>query len=168
MRRVLGFFLLASAVVAAAGASADEVTFPNRHAGLWEQSLASGDNVRMTRICIDAASDHKLLEYGFARMRQMGGRVNVTGSGSHFHVETVLTVSGHTVTTNLELQYKGDKLIESAGQSRIDPPLEGTPSVVDIKEESRWTGACPKDMQPGDVEVDGQRHNVLKETAGGK
>jgi hypothetical protein len=162
------WLVLTLLVVLPAEARADEVTFPDRHPGLWEQSLASGASVRVTRLCVDKASDHKLIEYGFARMRQMGGKVNVTGSGQRFHVETILDLSGHTVTTEIDLQYKGDKLIESTGQSRIEPPMEGRTPISDIHEESRWTGPCPPDMAPGDVEIDGRKRNVLKEPPPGQ
>lgn len=167
MKRVLGL-VLSFWVVLPAASRADEVAFPDRHPGLWEQSLASGASVRVTRLCIDKASDHKLIDYGFAKMRQMGGKVNVTGSGSRFHVETIVTLSGHTVTTNIDLHYKGDTHIESTGQSRVDPPIEGAPPVSDLREESRWTGPCPADMEPGDVLMDGRKLNVLKDPPTGK
>lgn len=167
MRRALGMVLLLWIVVPTVVA-ADEVVFPDRHPGLWEQSLASGASIRVTRLCVDKASDHKLIQYGFAKMRQMGGKVNVTGSGTRFHVETIVTISGHTVTTDIDLQYKGDKLIESTGQSRIEPPMDGVPPMSDIREESRWTGPCPPDMEPGDVVMDGRKQNVLKEPPPGQ
>jgi hypothetical protein len=149
-------------------AQADDVTFPKRHPGLWEQSLLSGDARRVSTICVDAASDRKLLDYGFAQMRRMGGKVDITGSGNHFHIRAVTDVSGHTVTTNMDLDFKGDKLIQSNGNAHIDPPIDGVPVDTEIKQESRWTGPCPADMAPGDFVSDGRKRNVLKESTDGK
>lgn len=139
---------------------------PARKAGLWQQSLIrDGQPGRLggLKICVDAATDHKLSVFG-RRFNQSNCRRSVTRDpGGVYHFSSTCTLEtgataeamgtasgdfGSSYTVHTEVNVSG-------------APIEAMNGMHEIKIQARYLGPCPTDMRPGDVYLgSGMKVNV--------
>ncbi|MEI9984333.1 MAG: DUF3617 family protein [Aliidongia sp.] len=145
-------------------ASAEDVQYPPRRAGLWEGSTKLGETTIQSKMCVDPASDHKLMEVGLDSVKQMGGTMSVTVDGPVVHFKTSATISGHTISSEEIMTMAGDTALSGTGHTTVDPPFpefeKAFPGTTQM--EAHWVGPCPPDMKPGDVSSNGRKFNALK------
>jgi hypothetical protein len=145
-------------------AQADDVHFPPRRPGLWENTMKSGMGTMVSKSCTSRETDRAIMEHGIDAMRKKGGKAVVTGGGGKFHVTTVMNMAGHVMTTNEDLVFTGDTAMHVQGAMHIDPPFAQQPGMRngDIMEnDGKWVGPCPADMKPGDMIIGDRKVNIL-------
>jgi hypothetical protein len=154
-------------------ALADDIQFPSRRPGLWEQSVSTGDVTKNTsKSCVSHESDHAMMQYGFQKLKEMGGTMTVTGGPKVFHIETSNTVNGRKVASATTLTFVDDTTVQSRGHMHMDAAADpkspmGAAMDMDMTNDSVWKGPCPADMQPGDMIMNGRKMNVLKDMQSG-
>jgi hypothetical protein len=150
-------------------ATADDIQFPSRRPGLWEQSISTGNATRNTsKSCVSRESDHAMMQWGFDKLKAMGGTMSITGGPTVFHIETSNTMNGRKMTSTTTLTFVDDATIQSRGHMHMDAGADpkgpmGGGMDMDMTNDSAWRGPCPADMQPGDVMINGRKINVLKD-----
>lgn len=164
MRRLLPILVAFTLAVPAwpSLARADDINLPPRRPGLWAHTMITGPNTTESQSCIDAATDHAMLQHGIDIMRRDGGTVTVTSSGSQLHVASSADLSGHAMTFVEDFTLLNDTTMQGRGHMRIDPPYEPGQEENDIRQDSHWIGPCPSDMRPGDVVANGRMINLLE------
>ena len=133
------------------GARADNP--PKRKPGLWEVTLhmASGTMApQVMKLCIDEATDAALFKYGMNAVQGVCSRNDLRGSGSVFTMDTECKMGDMKLTSHAVMTFTGDTAYRTDVQSHFDPPMMGR-SDSSMTQEAKWIGACPADMQPGDM-----------------
>ena len=154
--------LIALALLLPATAWAQDMQLPTRRAGLWEGTTKMGQNTVQSRSCVDPATDHKMMEFGAEKLKQMGGQMTVKIDGNIIHMTTVAVIANHTMTMQETLTKVSDTEYTGVGHMSVDPPFPqmATAFPGDSTSEQHWVGPCPADMKPGDMETNGHRHNI--------
>ena len=156
MRRPQSVLIFTLICVMAHSALAE--TLPHRKDGLWETSMsvaqraASGIKAQQ---CIDGKTDeamqHRAME-GDPSLKCERATVKKTSGG--FDTSSVCKTSRGKLTSQMHITGDMQSAYRMEISSHRDPPqgtLTDTKTVVDAK----WLGACPADMKPGDMRVNG-------------
>lgn len=133
--------------------TASAVDLPKRKPGLWEVTLQMvGGKIppRTVKFCTDAATDESLFQLGASTADQMCSRKDINRSGDVVTIDTECKMGESKMTSHAVMTFSGDTSYKTAIQTHIDPPMMGR-SESSMTQEARWTGACPADMQPGDM-----------------
>lgn len=141
---------LAAVGVAGAVLAADA---PHRKPGLWEMTSHSTTSKRgdiSRRICLDRASEQLLNEQAAMTGEAACSKVETHMSGNQFVARAVCNLGGMKMTSEAITTFTGDTASITKVHTVFDPPLAGK-SQSDSEEEAKWLGACPADMQPGDM-----------------
>jgi hypothetical protein len=158
---------LAGALPAAAQTSAD---FPSRRAGHWEIRVVTekpnGAPALDTQVCIDAATDRELMEFGLRFSKDACSRFDIKRAGQTTVIDSQCTFG--PVSSKLRTVMSGD--FQTTFTVRIEGttdgmPLQGGgkgPQETLIVQTGRWTAAaCPDGMKPGDFTLPGgMRFNI--------
>lgn len=151
----------ATASSTAAGASpAAPAAPPSRKAGLWEQKISTGKMSQTMKMCLDAAADEKMKWWGSQAPGGKSGceQQSVTprlGGGWDFHAVCAMGESGTitsdgTATGDFSSHYKVEVTSVTAGS-----PIAQANGPHKTSIEATWTGPCPADMKPGDMQLPG-------------
>ena len=150
-------------------ALADDAHFPPRRPGLWEISMNAGANVIKTQQCVDHATDQAMMMRGFEVVKKHGGTISITGSGNRFRVTTVIAMGGHTMNTTEDVVFVGDTAIQGRGHIKVTPPYPGGAMPdTDTTNDSKWVGACPAGLKPGQAMINGHTVDLMTHTEVGK
>lgn len=147
---------------------------PTRKAGLWTQTIATGQMTQTIKMCLDAAADAKMKWWGSS---QQGKSANCSeeritphlGGGWDFHSvckmgESGTITSDGSATGNFGSSYKVE--VNSVTSGSPMPQANG-PHKITI--EAVWNGPCPADMKGGDMELPGgMRVNVSGALSGAR
>ena len=161
MRRVAILLTVAAAAAAAAvAARAQAIDLPARKPGLWDMKMVTekpagipGFNAQM---CIDAATDRDLFDFGLKMSKDSCRRYEVKRAGSTWIIDADCNIG--PVKSATKTTISGDF------QSTIDVRIEGTteglpgtkgPQPTLITQTARWTSACVNGLRPGDIVVGG-------------
>ncbi|MBS0335112.1 MAG: hypothetical protein JSS35_20280 [Proteobacteria bacterium] len=158
---------------APAAAPAGAAGFPNRKAGLWEQTVSSDQFHQTMKMCLDEATDAKMKVWG-SEMR--AGKTDCSeqkvtprmGGGWEFHAVCNMGESG-TVTSDgqasgdFNSHYTVDVTSTTSGS-----PMAQANGVHKIKMEATWKGPCPADMKGGDMVLPGGMKINMVDAAAGK
>ena len=120
---------------------------------------------RSARYCIDAATESVLNGFAVAMSQKTCSKNDVHAAGPRFVVDSVCTVEKSQVTGRAVITATGDTSFHMEIHTHFDPPLYG-PADVDTTQDSKWLGACPADMRPGDMITETGAKVNLKEVAG--
>lgn len=156
-------FAIAIAVVCMS-ASAQASDFPARRAGLWDVTINMESMkmpARINKMCIDAATDAKLMNLGLASKEAKCTQMNVSGMGSTRTVDSVCHINGGTQKNHVTMTYAGNSAYHMDMRSQFSPPIAGK-SDSHIVQDAKWVGPCPADMKPGDMMVNGMKINMLE------
>jgi hypothetical protein len=133
---------------------------PSRKAGLWTQTIVTGQMNQTMKLCLDASADEKMKWWGSS---QAGKSNNCTeervtphlGGGWDFHSvckmgESGTVTSDGSATGDFNSYYKVE--VNSVTSGSPMPQANG-PHKIAI--DATWNGPCPADMKPGDMEMPG-------------
>jgi len=152
LRNVLILAVTCAACTVAAGAD-----FPVRKPGLWEITMNMGNPKippRTQRVCLDAATNQLLYKMGVGASQKMCSKTDIHNVGGKVVVDSICDfggtkATGHSVTTMM-----GDSAYHTDISTHYDPPMFGK-SDSTMTQDAKWAGACPADMRPGDIVMDG-------------
>ena len=126
---------------------------PKRKPGLWEMTLSTANSKRPPRsakYCIDAATEALMDNVAGGMTRQACSKNDVHAEGATVVVDSVCMIDKSKVTGRSVITANGDTMLHMQIHTHFDPPLYGS-ADVDSMSDSKWLGACPADMQPGDM-----------------
>ena len=160
--------IVAAAVACSMSSWAFGADMPQRKPGLWqieiESSQAKGRTVPPMKQCIDEKTDKQMQEQNLHS--GSGGKadcekqsMNRTASG--WVVDSVCKIQDSTMTTHATMQGDFNASYTIDSQTKFSPPLHDV-SESTAKMKVNWLGACPANMKPGDVDVNGRVFNVLE------
>lgn len=136
---------------------------PMLREGVWTVTTTPGENPAVvTRMCVDRAMQK--------RMSLLGGQLgahctenSVRPQAGGYAMRAVCTapgggqsVSEGRVTGDLNSDYRSEMTVTTTGAPMAQ--MNGTSRIVSTAVHG---GACPADMRPGDMEMNGMRINVL-------
>ncbi|MGH6870141.1 MAG: DUF3617 domain-containing protein [Rhizomicrobium sp.] len=153
----------AVALVALAAAPSSAADFIHRKAGLWTLTMHVDGVSHMpgaTRMCLDAGTDAKLMNHSMAWQPKDCDPPSIQGMGAMRTVDVTCHMDGGMQKTHMVMTFAGDSAYHMDIDTRNTPPRFGRGSMH-MTQDARWTGACPSDFKPGDVEVAGMKVNVL-------
>jgi hypothetical protein len=142
---------------------------PARQPGLWDVKIIMGPDLpaMSMQMCLDEASDRKMMQQGMSMSEGMCSEVNSRREGDGFVVESTCTIDGGTSRTRATIS--GD--FQSSYRMDIVSDREGgnasIPKHTEMTHEGTHMGACGNDMAPGDVIMMGRKMNILKMMGGG-
>ncbi|HSM96543.1 MAG TPA: DUF3617 family protein [Rhizomicrobium sp.] len=157
--------IAATVLFVASAASAQSAEFPARRAGLWDVTVTMESMKippRTNTMCIDAASDAKLMKLGVASREAKCTSMNVSGMGSVRTIDSVCHMNGGEQKNHIVMTYSGDAAYHMDMQSQFSPPVAGH-SQSHIVQDAKWVGPCPAGMKPGDMMINGMKINMLGE-----
>jgi hypothetical protein len=162
-------------VIAFAGAmpllaAAQSINFPPRRAGHWEIRIVTekptGAPTMDTQVCIDAATDRELMEFGLRMSKDVCSRFDMKRAGGNLVIDSECSFGSISSTTRTTMS--GD--FQSTYVIRIEGKTDGLPlpnvpkgpQDMLMVQTARWTGAtCPDGMKPGDFTLPGgMRFNI--------
>jgi len=154
---------------AALGAGLEDL--PKRKPGLWEMSTTSAGNKgapAMSKVCIDAATDRELMNFGLGVANQLCSKRDIKVSGTVATLNMVCTIGNSQSTSRSTIAYTGNSAYRAEVRAHFDPPFLGQ-SDSTTTQQAKWTGPCPSDMKPGDlVTGNGVKINLRDLAAGSK
>jgi hypothetical protein len=148
----------AAAPASATAAAPMLKTPPLRKAGLWTQTVTSSKTTQSIKMCLDEAVQKKMQLWGQSMAKSDCKEQSITphmGGGWDFHSVCNMGESG-TVTSNgsatgdFNNHYTMTLTSTTAGSPM--PQANGEHKTVI---EATWSGPCPSDMKPGDMEMPG-------------
>jgi hypothetical protein len=159
------FVRIASAIaviaVAATPASAGELI--HRKPGLWTTRMmldAVKQPLPETKMCLDAATDSKLMDHAMNLQKNACDKPVMGGVGPVRTVDTVCHINKGTQATHMVVTYSGDAAYHIDVVSHFSPAQMGR-DVMHSTQDAKWQGPCPADMKPGDMMVGPMKINVL-------
>ena len=166
---------LAALIVSAAfgsaialGAGLDDL--PKRKPGLWEMSTASAESKSapaMSKVCIDAATDRELMNFGLGVTNQLCSKREIKVTGGVATINMVCTVGDSQATSHSTITYTGNTAYRAEVRAHFEPPFMGR-SDSTTTQQAKWIGACPPDMRPGDLVTGNGVKINLRDLAAGK
>lgn len=139
---------------------AQDANFPPRRPGLWEVVTVTQKPEKVpkinARMCIDAATDREMMDFGLRMSKDTCARYEMRGKGSNWTVEAECTIG--PVKTASRTRVSGDF------QARVTMQIEGTttgmpgtsgPQPMQMSQDSRWISADCPGMKVGDIMLDG-------------
>lgn len=151
--------LAASCLVLAPAARADE--FPVRKPGLWEITMTLRNAPpRVSRLCIDAATEARMRTLGQTDATGLCSRRNVSRSGDIVTIDSVCRIGSSEVTTHAVTTITGDTAYRTESASHFDPPTHGGMVDSNMTQDAKWLGPCGPDMQPGDMMIGGHKMHM--------
>ena len=142
----------------AAGTCAAADGLPHRRSGVWETTMhrdRQGAAPMKTQQCVDDKTDEamqRMAVEGNAAMHCERTAFNKVAGG--FESNSICKTAQGTITSRMRVVGDMQSTYRVEVSAHRDPPvgdLGDTHSVM----EARWLGACPADMKPGDMRVNG-------------
>ena len=160
-------------LVGSLAADAQSLDFPARKPGLWETRMVTekpeGGPAITTRMCIDAATDREMMEFGLKMSRGSCKRFDTRRAGATWMIDAECAfgpVKSVTKTT-ISGDFQSAVTVRIEGTTEGMPGAGGWPQATLMTQTATWKAAsCGDDMQPGDVSLGkGMKMNIrqLKE-----
>jgi Protein of unknown function (DUF3617) len=164
-----GFALLLGSLAVAA----QTLDLPTRKPGLWETRMVTekpeGGPAITSRMCIDAATDREMMEFGLKMSRGNCKRFDMRRAGATWVIDAECAFGPlKSVTkTTISGDFQSAVNVRIEGTSEGMPGMGGGPQPTLMTQTATWKAAsCGDGMQPGDVSLgNGMKMNVrqLKE-----
>lgn len=154
-------FVVAATLFAAHVGAQD---LPKLKAGLWETTTTSsgpkgshGSSSKHT-MCVDDKAQKDMLAFT-QNMGAQCAKNTVRRDGNKVYGEAEcsmgkMTIKSHSVTT-----MSGDTAYRTEVKSSFTPPMAGMSESATVVE-GRHVGACPANMKPGDINMNGSIMNI--------
>jgi hypothetical protein len=155
---------------AMAGGPAWADDFPARKAGLWQVDMTMpGGQMppQQMKMCIDASTDAEMQKLGATAAQGMCTRSDINRSGNTVTVNSVCKMGPTQATTQAITRFAGDAAYHTDINTKFDPPMAGHAESAMVQD-AKWIGACPADMQPGDLLMGNGTKMNIKQMLGGK
>lgn len=159
MRRLVPV-LATSLLPLALAALADQM--PKRKPGLWQMTVTGMPNMppATSKMCIDAATDAALLDFGAGASKQACSKSEIKSDGKTVTSDAVCNFGQSQMTSHSLTKFTGTTAYHTDIKVHYDPPMMGQ-SEMAMAQDGKWTGPCPANMQPGDmVGPDGRKMNI--------
>lgn len=159
----LQFAITAAVLFAASATSVLAADFPSRRAGLWDVTVKmEGMDLpsRTNKMCLDAATDAKLMKLGVATKEAKCDEMKVSGAGNVRIVDSMCHMNGGEQKSHIVMTYAGNSAYHMEVRSQFSPPIMGH-NQSHIMQDAKWVGPCPADMKPGDMMINGMKINML-------
>jgi len=118
------------------------------------------DRTFTTKMCLDAAADSLAPIAG----RRFGHAPNCTQASAStpggFTFDSTCKRGERTITTHAVATGDFNSAYKVEVSTRVEPAREGRPGERQMTLTSKWLGACPPDMKPGDVSTSGMKYNL--------
>jgi hypothetical protein len=163
---------VAALLIGSTAGGAQTLDLPARKPGLWETRMVTerpeGGPAITLRMCIDAATDREMMEFGLKMSRDACSRFDFRKQGSGWVIDAECAFGPVKSVTKTTIA--GD--FQSAVTVRIEGVTEGIPGggkpqPTLMTQTATWkAAACGEGMRPGDVSIgNGMKMNVkqLKE-----
>jgi hypothetical protein len=155
---------LAGAIVAMAAtlaARAQTIDLPPRKAGQWEMRMVTekpaGGPSMNAQMCIDAATDRDLMDFGLKMSKDSCKRYDVKRAGATWVIDAECTfgpVKSATKTT-ISGDFQSTVTVRTEGTTEGFPGAGKGPQPTLMTQTARWVGACADGMRPGDISMGG-------------
>jgi hypothetical protein len=160
MKTIIRLAALAMVGGATCGA-APAVDLPPRKPGLWQITMIMpGGKIppRDMQMCIDAKTDAEMARLSTSASQGMCAKNDTRRDGDTVTTNSVCTIGQKETSTQAVTRFAGDSAYHTEITSRSG--TTGGSRLV-MTQDAKWTGACPADMQPGDVTMpNGVKMNV--------
>jgi Protein of unknown function (DUF3617) len=161
MNRVAILLTVTAAVMAATTiASAQTLDLPARKPGLWDMKTVTeapagipGINAKM---CIDAATDKEMMEFGLKMSKDSCKRYEIRRDGSAWVIDSECRFG--PIKSNTKTTISGN--FQSSITVRVEGTTEGIPGAAGpqptvLTQTAKWVSACVNGMKPGDIQLGG-------------
>lgn len=159
--RTLGWALLLwGGFCGTAPGHAQETSLPPRKPGLWDVTTVTQKPDKVpkisVRMCVDAATDRELMDFGLKMSKDTCARYDIRGKGGNWTIDAECKIGPVKSTTRTR--------IAGSFQSKVTTSIEGTVSGMPgssdaqptlITQEARWISADCPGMKAGDVMLEG-------------
>jgi Protein of unknown function (DUF3617) len=145
-------------------AAAQSLDLPARRAGHWEIRIVTekpaGAPTMDTQVCLDAATDRELMEFGLRISKDACSRFDMKRTGGNLVIDSQCTFGPVSSTTRTIMSGDFQTTYTIRIEGKTDGlPLSNTPKGpqdMSLVQTARWTGAtCPDGMKPGDFTLPG-------------
>ena len=163
---------LTVSALALCASAALAIDLPTMKPGLWETQVArEGTPTKApppsTRMCIDSATQKEMMEMGMGAAKSMCTKNDIRRDGMKVFGNSECKIGDSTMKSQSVTTFTGDTAYKIDVDATYDPPFMGR-ATTKTHIEAKWTGACPPDMQPGDVMLPGgQKINMHSVMSGG-
>ena len=162
MTRVAILFTVAGAAMAATlAARAQTIDLPPRKPGQWDMRMVTekpaGGPGFSAQMCIDAATDKDLMNFGLKVSKDSCKRYDVKRAGAAWLIDAECTfgpVKSATKTT-ISGDFQSSITVRVEGTTEGIPGAGSGPQSTLITQTAKWTGACADAMRPGDIILGG-------------
>jgi Protein of unknown function (DUF3617) len=162
MTRVAILLTAATAAMAVTfTARAQSIDLPPRKPGLWDMKMATekpaGGPGFGAQMCIDAATDKDLMNFGLKMSKDSCKRYDVKRTGGTWLIDADCTfgpVKSVTKTT-ISGDFQSSITVRVEGTTEGIPGAGSGPQQTLITQTAKWTGACGEGMRPGDIILGG-------------
>ncbi len=133
---------------------------PPRKPGLWTiTAVAAGEPDQVTRFCTDEATDAGMPHLDAADGQGPCSEENRQHEGDTIVYDTTCRVAGLETKSHVVTTTSGGQVERLKSTYVFNPPVHG---LREGSSTMQWVGACPPDMQPGDVETpQGMKVNIV-------
>lgn len=150
----LGLAVLLSIPVA--GASAQDIQFPERRAGQWEIVMETDTGPATTAtFCLDAETDRQMMAAGMSMSQGMCETTNTNNSGGTITIDATCTMGAMKTISHTVMTGDFQSAYESTTTSTIEGGPPGMPANSTIVQRATWTGDCQNGLAPGDMVMPG-------------
>jgi hypothetical protein len=145
----------------AAGAAAD---IPTLKPGLWEvvrTSTQQPDKKHVTTMCLDAALQSQMQEFGMGVAKDMCSQSDRKIDGNRLLINATCNLGTSTMKSQSVMTFVSGVSYHTEMSATYDPPfmnMSQTKGTMDGK----WLGACKPGQQPGDITLEGGQTINLK------
>jgi hypothetical protein len=162
MNRVAIHLTAAAVMLCAASiaAGAQTLDLPARKPGLWDMKTVTeappGLPALSTQMCIDAATDKEVMNFGLKLSRDNCKRYDIRRAGKAWVINADCNFG--PVRSSTKTTVSGD--FQSSIELRIEGTADGVPGTKGpqatvITQTAKWVSACTNGMKPGDMVLPG-------------
>jgi hypothetical protein len=140
-------------------------TPPTRKAGLWTQTVTTGQMKQAVKMCLDATTEQKMKWWGSNAPGKSTNceQESITphlGGGWDFHSVCKMGESGTVTSDGTARGDFGSHYMVEVNSVTAGSPMAQANGTHKITIEANWDGPCPAGMTGGDMEVNGYKINM--------
>jgi Protein of unknown function (DUF3617) len=158
-RRLALYSPLALTLLAPLAAGAQLQDLPPRRPGQWEMRMVTekptGGPSITSQMCIDAATDREMMEFGLKMSKGNCPKFNMKRAGANWVIDAECAfgpVKSVTKTT-ISGDFQSTMTVRTEGTAEGIPGAGGGPQPTLVTQTATWKGACAEGMKPGDISL---------------
>lgn len=150
----------------AVAAAPAETAMPARKAGLWNQTIATGDMTQTMKLCLDVATAEKISAFGQQTSQDVCSEQQMTkrlDGGWDFASTCDMGPQGKIVSKGTATGDFTSKYQVKATSTTTGATMAQANGTHEMTMTAEWVGPCPAGMKPGDLELPGgMRMNITQ------